>query len=133
MRAGMGPSIMNLFHHYPCKLQLGSEGKRLRPTILLLMASSLAAGRPRPDMLAVDMRPPAIHVTDHRRRQQRIAEARANASHASVDAMLLPQIPQGLQRCTRACRELDVSRPGPCLGMQPMQHDSHCICRCYAS
>mmetsp|Transcript_16159 Transcript_16159/g.48417 ORF Transcript_16159/g.48417 Transcript_16159/m.48417 type:complete len:467 (-) Transcript_16159:4920-6320(-) len=54
--------------------KLGSEGKRLRPTILLLMASSLAAGRPRPDMLAVDMRPPAIHVTDHRRRQQRIAE-----------------------------------------------------------
>lgn len=58
--------------------QLGSEGKRLRPTILLLMASSLAAGGPRSDVVAVDMRPPAAHITDHRRRQQRIAEVRAS-------------------------------------------------------
>ena len=39
------------------------------------MASSLsAAAAPAAELLAVDMRPPAIHVTDHRRRQQRIAE-----------------------------------------------------------
>jgi geranylgeranyl pyrophosphate synthase len=56
-------------------VQLGAEGKRLRPTILLLMASSLsAAAAPSPELLAVDLRPPATHITDHRRRQQRIAE-----------------------------------------------------------
>lgn len=55
--------------------KLGAEGKRLRPTILLLMASSLsAAAAPSPELLAVDLRPPATHITDHRRRQQRIAE-----------------------------------------------------------
>lgn len=55
-------------------LQLGSEGKRLRPTILLLMASSLSAAVPPATTLEVDLRPPATHITDHRRRQQRIAE-----------------------------------------------------------
>lgn len=55
--------------------KLGAEGKRLRPTVLLLMASSLsAAAAPPPELLAVDLRPPATHITDHRRRQQRVAE-----------------------------------------------------------
>lgn len=61
-------------------LQLGSEGKRLRPTVLLLMASSLsAAAAPPPELLAVDLRPPATHITEHRRRQQRVAEVMPRA------------------------------------------------------
>jgi geranylgeranyl pyrophosphate synthase len=63
-------------------LQLGSEGKRLRPTILLLMASSLSAAVPPATTLEVDLRPPATHITDHRRRQQRIAEV---FDHNTVD------------------------------------------------
>jgi geranyl diphosphate synthase len=43
--------------------KLGAEGKRLRPTILLLMASSLSAVVPSPSFLAVDVRPPNIHPT----------------------------------------------------------------------
>ncbi|KAL4440516.1 hypothetical protein ABPG75_003517 [Micractinium tetrahymenae] len=52
----------------------GAEGKRLRSTMLLLMASALAAAPPRLELLTVDSAPPAEHPTDPRRRQQRIAE-----------------------------------------------------------
>lgn len=92
--------------------QLGSEGKRLRPTILLLMASSLsAAAAPPPELLAVDLRPPATHITEHRRRQQRVAEVmlaawlsraadRCNISKttASYEISCVP-----LQRCGVIC------------------------------
>eukprot|EP00891_Asterochloris_glomerata_P006715 jgi/Astpho2/6715/Aster-06736 len=54
--------------------QLGAEGKRLRPTMLLLMASSLSATAPSAAMLTVDETPHSRHPTDTRRRQQRIAE-----------------------------------------------------------
>lgn len=40
---------------------MGAEGKRLRPTMLLLMASSLSAYVPSPDFLTVDDRPPNEH------------------------------------------------------------------------
>lgn len=41
--------------------QVGAEGKRLRPTILLLMASTLSAVVPSPHYLTVDERPPHVH------------------------------------------------------------------------
>ena len=53
----------------------GAEGKRLRSTILLLLASSLAAAPPGADLIAVDDAPANQHPTDPRRRQQRIAGA----------------------------------------------------------
>lgn len=49
-------------------------GKRLRPTMLLLMASSLTAFTPTPSAFTVDIRPPAVHPVEERRQQQRIAE-----------------------------------------------------------
>ena len=42
-------------------LQVGAEGKRFRPTMLLLMASSLSSVMPSPDYLTVDDRPPNVH------------------------------------------------------------------------
>ena len=54
--------------------QVGKEGKRLRPTILLLMASALTSIVPSSAFLLVDERPASTHVTEARRRQQRIAE-----------------------------------------------------------
>ena len=49
--------------------QVGTEGKRLRPTILLLMASALTTMVPAASFLAVDERPASEHVTEARRRQ----------------------------------------------------------------
>ncbi|KAK9820924.1 hypothetical protein WJX74_008213 [Apatococcus lobatus] len=54
--------------------RLGAEGKRLRPTMLLLMASALSAASPSASFLQVDTRPPNVHPTEERRRQQRVAE-----------------------------------------------------------
>ena len=51
----------------------GAEGKRLRSTMLLLMASALAPAPPGLDALTVDSAPPAEHPPTVRRRQQRIA------------------------------------------------------------
>ncbi len=45
-------------------VQIGAEGKRLRPTMLLLMASSLSAYVPSPDFLTVDDRPPNVHPSE---------------------------------------------------------------------
>lgn len=42
-------------------MQVGAEGKRFRPTMLLLMASSLSSVMPSPDYLTVDDRPPNVH------------------------------------------------------------------------
>lgn len=54
--------------------QAGKEGKRLRSTIVLLMATSLSAHGPLPSMLEVDESPASEHPKELRRRQQRIAE-----------------------------------------------------------
>ncbi|CAK0737531.1 hypothetical protein CVIRNUC_000928 [Coccomyxa viridis] len=54
--------------------KVGAEGKRFRPTMLLLMASSLSSVMPSADYLTVDDRPPNVHPAEERRRQQRIAE-----------------------------------------------------------
>lgn len=51
----------------------GAEGKRLRSTILLLMASSLSASPLHHIFLTVDESPPATHPEEQRRRQQRLA------------------------------------------------------------
>lgn len=52
----------------------GVRGKRLRPTLLLLMASALSEGQPGPEMLLPDLTPPHQRPVEQRRRQQRIAE-----------------------------------------------------------
>lgn len=55
-------------------VQIGAEGKRLRPTMLVLMASAFSAVLPSADLLIVDPSPVNHHPVDMRRRQQRIAE-----------------------------------------------------------
>ncbi len=46
----------------PARAQLGAEGKRLRPTMLLLLASALSSvGPPADFFLSVDLRPANIH------------------------------------------------------------------------
>ena len=54
--------------------QEGKEGKRLRSTVSLLMATALAPHGPLPGQLKVDDSPASMHPTELRRRQQRIAE-----------------------------------------------------------
>lgn len=46
--------------------QLGAEGKRLRPTMLLLMASALSPLQDSGNYLTVDERPPNVHPTEER-------------------------------------------------------------------
>eukprot|EP00878_Enallax_costatus_P025265 GHUV01027028.1.p1 GENE.GHUV01027028.1~~GHUV01027028.1.p1 ORF type:complete len:368 (+),score=102.27 GHUV01027028.1:908-2011(+) len=52
----------------------GVRGKRLRPTLLLLMASAVAEQQPTAELLLADFRPPHERPQEQRRRQQRIAE-----------------------------------------------------------
>jgi geranyl diphosphate synthase len=52
----------------------GVEGKRLRPTLVMLMASALAEAPPASEYLSVDLRPASEPTHELRRRQQRIAE-----------------------------------------------------------
>jgi geranyl diphosphate synthase len=52
----------------------GVRGKRLRPTLLLLMADALSDSQPPPEQLLPDLRPPHERPVELRRRQQRIAE-----------------------------------------------------------
>jgi geranyl diphosphate synthase len=52
----------------------GHEGKRLRSTVILLMATSLASVPTSPSFLTVDDSPADAHPPEKRRRQQRIAE-----------------------------------------------------------
>jgi geranyl diphosphate synthase len=55
--------------------QSGAEGKRIRPTICLLVSSALSASVPPADHLTtVDLRPVSAVPLEVRRRQQRIAE-----------------------------------------------------------
>ncbi len=50
------------------------QGKRLRPTILLLMASALSPVPTASQYLEIDLRPPSEHPSETRRQLQRIAE-----------------------------------------------------------
>jgi geranyl diphosphate synthase len=52
----------------------GVRGKRLRPTLLLLMSSALSDQQPPAELLLPDHRPPHERPQEQRRRQQRIAE-----------------------------------------------------------
>uniref|UniRef100_A0A7S3VUA8 Uncharacterized protein n=1 Tax=Dunaliella tertiolecta TaxID=3047 RepID=A0A7S3VUA8_DUNTE len=52
----------------------GVEGKRLRPTLVMLMASALAHTPPASEYHGVDLRPASEPTHELRRRQQRIAE-----------------------------------------------------------
>jgi hypothetical protein len=74
----LGRSPLSFFEKQAAEyfFRAGAEGKRLRSTILLLMASSLSAVPLHPMYLTVDESPPAAHPEDPRRRQQRLAGAR---------------------------------------------------------
>ena len=52
----------------------GVEGKRLRPTLVMLMASALSPSAPSAGLLEADFRPAAEHTPDLRRQHQRLAE-----------------------------------------------------------
>lgn len=52
----------------------GVEGKRLRPTLCLLMASALSSSTPGVESHTVDLRPASTYAPELRRRQQRVAE-----------------------------------------------------------
>jgi geranyl diphosphate synthase len=52
----------------------GVQGKRLRPTLVMLMASALASEPPSANWHSADLRPASQHVPELRRRQQRVAE-----------------------------------------------------------
>lgn len=54
--------------------KVGAEGKRLRPSMILLLASAISQDPPPMDRTRVDLRPPNAHVPEIYRRQQRIAE-----------------------------------------------------------
>lgn len=67
----------------------GVEGKRVRPTLLLLLASALSQSRAPPDAshLAVDLSPPHLYPATERRRQQRIAGGWRSHSWPCVSAL----------------------------------------------
>lgn len=52
----------------------GVQGKRLRPSLVMLMASALSPTPPAAEYLTVDTRPASEHPPELRRREQRIAE-----------------------------------------------------------
>jgi geranyl diphosphate synthase len=52
----------------------GVQGKRLRPTLILLMAGAVSSGPPPAEALLPDLRPPHEPPQERRRQQQRIAE-----------------------------------------------------------
>jgi len=56
--------------------RVGAEGKRVRPTVILLLASALPAASVQfsQDWLRADFSPAGEHTINVRRRQQRIAE-----------------------------------------------------------
>lgn len=55
--------------------QPGHEGKRLRPSCILLMATALAEEAPGPDMMVIDTAHHSAYPALLRRRQQRVAES----------------------------------------------------------
>lgn len=62
----------------------GAEGKRLRPTLAMLMASALAERPPDKHCHEVDLSPPSSYSPDLRRRQQRLAEISETIHVASL-------------------------------------------------
>nr|QKY15110.1 geranylgeranyl pyrophosphate synthase (GGPPS2) [Polytomella parva] len=52
----------------------GVEGKRLRPTLAMLMSSALAEAPPAEEFMIADLRPASVYAPELRRRQQRVAE-----------------------------------------------------------
>lgn len=70
----MVTEIPALSHAADYLLQIGSEGKRLRPGLVLLLATSLSQTPPPQDRTIVDERSSSIYIPEPRRRQQRLAE-----------------------------------------------------------
>lgn len=75
MRHGVSSEIPALQHAAGYLFEIGVEGKRIRPSICLLLSSALSADRPATrDTTSVDLRPVSVCPEEVRRRQQRIAE-----------------------------------------------------------
>ena len=74
IRLSVVTEIPALSHAAEYFLKFGSEGKRLRPSLLLLLATALSHTSTDPEMLNVDNRPSNVYVEEVRRRQQRLAE-----------------------------------------------------------
>ncbi|KAL6761589.1 isoprenoid synthase domain-containing protein [Haematococcus lacustris] len=74
LRHSVSSSIPALTQAAEYFFRKGVEGKRLRPTLTMLMASALSHGSPSLEYSKMDVRPAAEHAPELRRRQQRIAE-----------------------------------------------------------
>lgn len=96
----------------------GAEGKRLRSTMLLLMASALAPAPPGIEALTVDTAPPAEHPPDARRRQQRIAEI---TELIHVASLLHDDVidTAGTRRGKRSLNAVFGNKVGAALRLQP--------------
>lgn len=74
IRLSVVSEIPALSHAAEYFLKFGVEGKRLRPSFLLLLATSLSPKPIPSEMMTVDQRHSSETVTEVRRRQQRLAE-----------------------------------------------------------
>lgn len=74
IRLSVVSEIPALSHAAEYFLKFGAEGKRLRPSLLLLLATSLSPVPLDPDRHSVDDRQSCEYVNGVRRRQQRLAE-----------------------------------------------------------
>lgn len=66
--------LFNLIMCFTSNHSMHNQGKRLRPTVLLLMASALSPSPTAAQFLEIDLRPPSEHPSEVRRQLQRIAE-----------------------------------------------------------
>lgn len=75
LRLGVTSDIPALQQAAGYLFECGTEGKRIRPSVCLLLSSALAATPPsREDTDSADLRPVTVCPSEVRRRQQRIAE-----------------------------------------------------------
>ena len=74
IRLSVVTEIPALSHAADYFLKFGSEGKRFRPSLLLLLATALSPTPLSPDRFTVDDRHSSMYIREERRRQQRLAE-----------------------------------------------------------
>eukprot|EP00210_Caulerpa_lentillifera_P001728 g1659.t1 len=74
IRLSVVTEVPALSHAADYLLKIGAEGKRVRPGLILLLATSLSPSPPPADRTIVDQRGSAIYIPEIRRRQQRLAE-----------------------------------------------------------
>lgn len=74
MRTSVESSIPALSHAAGYLLKSNVQGKRLRPALMLMLATALDESPPLRERTELDTRPPSTHPGNKRRCQQRIAE-----------------------------------------------------------